>query len=187
MAESGATRRLLADSLHGLMSEKPLSAITVGDICARAGMNRKSFYYHFRDKFDLVNWMFYTGFFDRFLAEQEQSPRTDVLLSICRFLDSDRSFWRAAMKTEGQNSLQEYLGDVLSPIMAEHVRQQLPRPEPGQKDLRSFQTELLTCIWRDAIVRWVLGGYELTPEAFVKQLYAAGSLLEGLQPGNDQS
>ena len=127
-----------------------------------------------------------TGFFDRFLAEQEQSPRTDVLLSICRFLDSDRSFWRAAMKTEGQNSLQEYLGDVLSPIMAEHVRQQLPRPEPGQKDLRSFQTELLTCIWRDAIVRWVLGGYELTPEAFVMQLYAAGSLLEGLQPGNDQ-
>lgn len=41
-----------------LMEKKPFSKISVGDICEDCGMNRKSFYYHFRDKYDLVNWIF---------------------------------------------------------------------------------------------------------------------------------
>ena len=31
-------------------------------------MNRKSFYYHFRDKYDLVNWIFYVDFIERMEA-----------------------------------------------------------------------------------------------------------------------
>lgn len=70
--------------------------------------------------------------------------------------------------------------------MAEHIRQQLPGAMPGMAATRSFQTELLTSIWRDAIIRWVQGGYELPPETFVAQLYAAGPLLYRLQPGPDK-
>ena len=40
------------------MEEKPFEKISVGDICERCDMNRKSFYYHFRDKYDLVNWIY---------------------------------------------------------------------------------------------------------------------------------
>ena len=56
MANSNVTKRVLANSLKELVQEIPLEKITIADICASSGMNRKSFYYHFRDKYDLIAW-----------------------------------------------------------------------------------------------------------------------------------
>ena len=58
MADSNITKNALATSLKKLMREKPFEKISVSDICDDCGMNRKSFYYHFKDKYDLVNWIF---------------------------------------------------------------------------------------------------------------------------------
>ena len=44
------------------METKPFSQISVSDICGKCEMNRKSFYYHFKDKYDLVNWIYRTEF-----------------------------------------------------------------------------------------------------------------------------
>lgn len=41
------TRRAFAASLKGFMGKKPLSKITVSEIIADCGVNRKTFYYHF--------------------------------------------------------------------------------------------------------------------------------------------
>ena len=62
MPDSLITKRALASSLKELMKTQPLTKISVGDICEKCGMNRKSFYYHFCDKYDLVNWIFDTEF-----------------------------------------------------------------------------------------------------------------------------
>ena len=62
MADSNITKRALASALKGLMEELPFDKINVAHICERCDMNRKSFYYHFRDKYDLVNWIFDTEF-----------------------------------------------------------------------------------------------------------------------------
>lgn len=51
------TKRTLAASLRGLMKKKPLSKITVSEIIADCGVNRKTFYYHFSDIYDLLKWM----------------------------------------------------------------------------------------------------------------------------------
>ena len=56
----GITKRVLADSIRKLMEQRPLAKISVGDIVEECGLNRNSFYYHFKDKYDLVNWIFYT-------------------------------------------------------------------------------------------------------------------------------
>jgi len=62
LPDSGITKNALSTALKELMLLHPLAKISVGDICARCGMNRKSFYYHFKDKYDLVNWIFHTEF-----------------------------------------------------------------------------------------------------------------------------
>ena len=62
MADSSITKKALASSLKELMAQMPLSKIGVGDICANCEMNRKSFYYHFKDKNDLINWIFDSEF-----------------------------------------------------------------------------------------------------------------------------
>ena len=54
MADSGITKRALAASFKELLDEQTFTQISIGEICAECGMNRKSFYYHFTDKHDLV-------------------------------------------------------------------------------------------------------------------------------------
>lgn len=54
-ADSNLTKRALAAAMKELMEQMPFSKISVSDIAEQCGMNRKSFYYHFKDKYDLVN------------------------------------------------------------------------------------------------------------------------------------
>lgn len=51
------TKRTLAASLKGFMEKKPLSKITISEIIADCGVNRKTFYYHFDDIYALLKWM----------------------------------------------------------------------------------------------------------------------------------
>ena len=51
------TKRTLAASLKTFMGKKPLSKITVSEIIADCGVNRKTFYYHFTDIYALLKWM----------------------------------------------------------------------------------------------------------------------------------
>ena len=47
-------KKTLAVSLKRFMEKKPLSKITVSEIIADCGVNRKTFYYHFEDIYALL-------------------------------------------------------------------------------------------------------------------------------------
>lgn len=51
------TKKALAASLKKFMNKKPLSKITVSEIVNDCKVNRKTFYYHFADIYDLLKWM----------------------------------------------------------------------------------------------------------------------------------
>ena len=51
------TKRTFAASLKKFMEKKPLSKITVSELIADCGVNRKTFYYHFEDIYALLKWM----------------------------------------------------------------------------------------------------------------------------------
>lgn len=53
---SQVTKRALEQSLKNLLLKKPLTKITVADIAEDCGINRMTFYYHFKDIYDLVEW-----------------------------------------------------------------------------------------------------------------------------------
>jgi len=53
---SQMTKRALVASLKELLAEKPLDKITVTDLTEHCGVNRMTFYYHFKDIYDLVEW-----------------------------------------------------------------------------------------------------------------------------------
>lgn len=53
---SQITKRALEQSLKNLLREKPLSKITISDITEDCGISRMTFYYHFKDIYDLVEW-----------------------------------------------------------------------------------------------------------------------------------
>lgn len=53
---SQITKRALAKSLKNMLLKKPLNKITINDIAEDCGINRMTFYYHFKDIYDLVEW-----------------------------------------------------------------------------------------------------------------------------------
>lgn len=54
---SQITKRALARSLKKLLRQRALNKITISDITNDCGINRMTFYYHFKDIYDLVEWM----------------------------------------------------------------------------------------------------------------------------------
>ena len=50
------TKKALSESLKKIMNKKPLSKITISEIVADCGVNRKTFYYHFEDIYALLKW-----------------------------------------------------------------------------------------------------------------------------------
>ncbi len=53
---SQITKRALEESLKRMLLKKPLNKITISDITEDCGVNRMTFYYHFKDIYDLVEW-----------------------------------------------------------------------------------------------------------------------------------
>lgn len=51
-------KEALADALRQMMKVKPIDKITVKDIVEVCGVNRQTFYYHFDDVDDLLEWVF---------------------------------------------------------------------------------------------------------------------------------
>lgn len=53
---SQTTKRALEESLKRMLLKKPLDKITIADIAEDCGISRMTFYYHFKDIYDLVEW-----------------------------------------------------------------------------------------------------------------------------------
>ena len=58
---ANSTKEALADALRQMMKVKPIDKITVKDIVEVCGVNRQTFYYHFDDVYDLLEWVFEEG------------------------------------------------------------------------------------------------------------------------------
>lgn len=54
------TKRTLSETLKKILQEKSLDKVTVVDIVEASAINRQTFYYHFKDIYDLVEWTFLT-------------------------------------------------------------------------------------------------------------------------------
>lgn len=120
MADSMITKHALADSLKELIKHKTLSKINIADICNNCGMHRKSFYYHFKDKYELVNWIFYNEFVTLAVKEHYDDDWAFLHALIIFFYDN-REFYSKALETDGQNSFVEYFEEIFQSILIEFL------------------------------------------------------------------
>ena len=164
VADSNITKRALAVALKALMREQPFAKISINDICANCGMNRKSFYYHFKDKYDLVNWIFYTDFI-AVAIHREHETAWDYIEDICACIETDRDFYRKAMQIEGQNSLAEYFRELLTPIINRYLEDALP-----DREWRAFMGDALSsaAVW--CFARWLADRTEMSGAAFLSMV-----------------
>ena len=55
---ASSTKQALGSALKQMLAVKPIEKIAVKDLVEICGVNRQTFYYHFDDVYDLLEWVF---------------------------------------------------------------------------------------------------------------------------------
>lgn len=173
MADSNLTKQALSSALKELMEEQPFEKISVSDICERCHMNRKSFYYHFKDKYDLANWIFDTEFIeltkthalDVMNVSDSFEERLYGLVVVCEYFYENRSFYRRILQVEGQNSFSSHFRDFLYTIVHHRVMD-LAEHDNIPQMVMDFIVDGFQC----CIERWLLDKNCVTAEEFIGNL-----------------
>lgn len=159
MPSANITKRAIAEAMKELMAEKPLAKISVGDIAAACGINRNTFYYHFRDKFDLVNWIFYTDLAAELNRDDILSGAPWLIVEdVCAFLHQNRGFYISALSVGGQNSFARYFEGLLRAVVEARLPELL-----DTEGHREFYVSFFADAMVSAIFRWLRGGTEMAP------------------------
>lgn len=180
MADSNITKQALSQALKELLLTQNFDKISVGHICEKCGMNRKSFYYHFKDKYDLVNWIYYTDFLT-VVKKDEDLSHFELLETICTYFYDNRVFYQKTFVVEGQNSFTEYFSDVLNAIVSEDIMHYVS-PDTDIEPFSEFYTDAIVC----AIKKWMYQKDCIPPQkfaAFLRQCIHLPAV--ALQPDSD--
>ena len=164
MADSNLTKRALAKALKDLMQEKSFEKISISDICEKCQMNRKSFYYHFIDKYDLVNWIFDTEFIAT-VQKTLHGESWEVIIAMSELLYNNRAFYRKALQIQGQNSFSEHFHEMLFSIISTRF-DELMNIGKGHE----FQTRFFTDALVMAFKKWIIEDTDMTPNVFLEEI-----------------
>lgn len=156
-------KKALARAFEELLNDKPLTSISVKDITNRIGVSRNTFYYHFADKYELINWIFdcdVIGLDSEFMA----SADLDVAFScICKCLYARRSFYVACFKYYGQNSLHSHIKNVIyNTSVGELVQDGVINPEENWDESLEIMLQMKTHALLGMITDWTSNGLKLS-------------------------
>lgn len=164
MADSNITKRALATAFKELIETEPFSKISIGELCDKCDLSRKSFYYHFKDKYDLVNWIYYTEFF-KIAQQKEYTLGWDLLEDLCSYFYENQDFYRKTFNIVGQNSFSEYFRNIVVMIITNIMEKFYQENDPIDFYV-DFYSDAFFC----AIKKWITEKDCMPAHTFVHQL-----------------
>lgn len=151
------TKEMLAESLMKLLARRTLDKITIQDIVDDCGYNRQTFYYHFHDIYDLIDWIF--------------AAQTQELIEKCRACGSLDVGVEAVIAYMREN--RRLILNILRSVNGEKLLDNL---------YRSAQSIVLSALENHPGVQELSAEYrELVAEAFKYAL--AGLLIDWMRAG----
>lgn len=169
MSDSIITKKALAASIKELMKKKDLQKISVADIVENCGINRQTFYYHFQDKFALVNWIYYSEVACAITQNRTYQDWSDAVLDVLNIMKNEQSFYTNALNVTGQNAFQEYLFDVTKDLLLEIVNVFAEGQNIEMQD-KDFIAEFYTYGLVGVVVQWARKGMKESPQEMVERL-----------------
>ena len=164
------TKIWIADTMKTLMAKKPLEKIRVTEICRAAEIERPTFYYHFRDKYDLMAWIFC-----------QRTLQTDVLsvesaASAMNSMRQDYIFYKRAWEDNSQSPMWTYMHEYFVKRYTEIAREKTG----AELDAQTQFSIRLYCYGTLGMTREWLMKDNITPaETVVRMMF--GSMPERLR------
>lgn len=168
LATSEFTKQVIAQGMKTLLETTRFEDISVGELAKKCNVSRNTFYYHFKDKYDVIAWIFYSEI-TPIIGEASVDNWSERLLSLCRYMQQNKTFYIKVLHVRGQNCFAEYLMKFYVNLVQDHFLKTKGNQvlEPEQINIISqFYAVGLTGV----IISWAENGMETAPEPIVATL-----------------
>lgn len=183
---SQMTKKALAASLKKMLENKPLSKITVTDIAADCGINRHTFYYHFRDIYDLVEWI-YSSEAEK-MAEMEniydtwQQRAQEILRYTFQYALDNKKFIQGTYRSISRDELIKFMHQKVYGVVKSVVEDQA-KNLCISAEKKKFVINFYTYAFQGIILSWIEDDMEKDPEGIIQMLFTMtqGELMQSLE------
>jgi probable dihydroxyacetone kinase regulator len=170
------TKNAMKAALKKIIKKKPLSKITISDIAEECGISRMTFYYHFKDIYDLVEWCVISD--AQAVAEGNVSLDTweNELVTIFKMALLNKEFYLPLFNSMDKDLSERYIlryTDRVAERIVDEALENIETSENNRKRLASYYSHAIAGI----ISCWAMEGMEETPEyisACLKSLITGG-------------
>lgn len=179
---SQTTKRALAASLKKLLTEKPLDKITVTDIAEDCQVNRQTFYYHFQDIYDLVEWIYTSEATAAIGGKKTYDTWQEGFLHTFQYLLDNRAFVTRTYHSLSREHLERYLYSETYQLLIGVVEEKAAGLSVREED-RAFIAHFYKYGFVGLVLDWIGGGMKSEPQAIIDrlELVVRGSIPQALE------
>ena len=167
MKSGEKTKERIAAAFKQLMIQRPFDSITITDITDACGLNRLTFYYHFQDKYDLMNWIFYKDVIEPVRGSVDVENWPDRLYNALKVLRDDGDYYCSSVSYD-RVELRRYIYDVSSEIMTEVIRDITKNTDAEKEDI-DFFTAFFSHGLSGILFDWIQRGMVEDPKDIVRR------------------
>lgn len=179
---SQVTKRALEASLKNLLLKKPLSKITINDITEDCGISRMTFYYHFKDIYDLVEWSCLEDAKRALEGKKTYETWQQGILQIFEAVLENKPFilnvYRSVSREHVENYLFKLTYDLLIGVVNEKSAGMTVREEE-----KEFIADFYKYAFVGVMLNWVKDGMTEDPHKIVDRISTImhGNVTEALE------
>lgn len=156
---------LLAASFKELACQQPIEKITIKQITDKAGVIRPTFYNHFQDKYNLLEWILIKELVTPVQPLLSAGMINEALILIFHNMEKEKDFYMHASKLQGQNSFRNLVEQGISFVLCSMIVEKMGIKKPINKwltpeHLSEYYTQSMTYI----LMTWIQSGMEIPPE-----------------------
>lgn len=172
---SKMTKKALAAALKALLEKKPLSKITVKDLAEECEINRHTFYYHFRDIYDLIEWIYVNEAEQYILGDSAPATWQEGLRRLFGYILENRKFVVETYLSFQKDHLLKLVHKHAA-FLVEHIIEREKGNLFISQEKRRFAADFYAYALEGIIFTWVKNGMKQDPEEIIGMLSA---MIEG--------
>ena len=155
--------------LAKLLLEKPLHKITVSDITDDCGINRMTFYYHFKDIYDLVEWSCLEDASRALAGNKTYETWQQGFLQLFKAVQDNKPFIMNVYHSVSREQVENYLYKVTYDLLEGVVEEQAQGMSVRDED-KAFIATVYKYAFVGLMLDWIKGDMKGDPQAIVDRL-----------------
>ncbi len=150
-----------AQAIKRCMLKDSIDSISVAQIAEESGLSRQTFYRHFLDKYDLINWYFDQLLFESFKEMGKGKTVFDGLVRKFKYIQSEQLFFTVSFQSDSQNSLKTHDYEMIRDF---YINLITDKTGNSPDESMTFSVELYCQGAVFKTVDWLQKGMKETPE-----------------------